>query len=498
MKSKYKSENKRQVAANKTLNLWIENSILIIVLLLLFSIPQGCEKFVEIEAPNTNINASNVYENDATAISVLTGLYINMSKSSLSSNGLTSMSFLTGLSGDELTLYSGVTNDTYIGYYSNSLTSTNVGFPDFWSNLFQTIFVANSAIEGLEGSSGLTPAVKQQLLGEARFMRAFCYFYLVNLYGDVPLIISTDYTVNATLSRSPVKVVYKQIFTDLKEAADLLNTNYVDIDVLRTSLERVRPNKWAAKALMARCFLFDGDYESAEIQSTDVINNSSLYKLSPLNQIFTKASSEALWQLQPVNAGWNTEDARLYVLPSSGPSPDWPVYLSTDLITSFESGDERKDTWVGIYTDTIPNPDENYYYPNKYKVSTQFEPVTEYHTVLRLAEQYLIRAEARARRGNLSGATDDLNTIRIRAGLMGTTATTQAALLAAIEKERRVELFSEWGHRWTDIKRLGVINGIMDTIAPKKGGSWNANWAWYPIPATDIQRNSNLSQNKGY
>jgi len=126
--------------------------------------------------------------------------------------------------------------------------------------------------------------------------------------------------------------------------------------------------------------------------------------------------------------------------------------------------------------------------------------MTEYTMVLRLAEQYLIRAEARAQQNNLSAAQSDLNVIRTRAALSPTTANTQSTLLTAILHERQVELFSEWGHRWFDIKRTGNVDAVMGNggACAAKGGVWNTNWQLYPIIQLQLQLNPALVQNSGY
>ena len=116
---------------------------------------------------------------------VLTGMYTNMvNGGSLFSSGFISLSFYAGMSADELTFSLGNNN---CDFYTNSLSSLDIS-PDFWSVAYQNIYVANAAIEGISASSELSPAVKQQALGEATFVRAFNYFYLVTLYGDVPLV----------------------------------------------------------------------------------------------------------------------------------------------------------------------------------------------------------------------------------------------------------------------------------------------------------------------
>ena len=110
-----------------------------------------------------------------------------------------------------------------------------------------------------------------QLTGEAKFMRAFCYFYLVNAFGDVPLITSTNYLVNETMPRAPAMEVYRQIIADLKGAKDLLANDYS-----YSNGEKVRPNKWVAIALLARAYLYTGDWVNAEAEATSVISNTGL------------------------------------------------------------------------------------------------------------------------------------------------------------------------------------------------------------------------------
>src|SRR5207249_4277128 len=128
---------------------------------------------------------ASVYSSDATAAAVLTGLYTNLSTTGYLSFGFRSLSTYAGLSADEFSLWSGVNNASQVAYYRNSLSSTTYGF-EFWTFIYPYIFTCNSAIQGLSVSTTLIPAVQQQLLGESKFMRAYFYFYLVNLFGDVP------------------------------------------------------------------------------------------------------------------------------------------------------------------------------------------------------------------------------------------------------------------------------------------------------------------------
>jgi hypothetical protein len=382
-------------------------------------------------------------------------------------------------------LYSGVSG-TPLFYYTNSLTSSNVS-SGYWESIYPRIFLINSAVEGLSATTTLTPTIRIQLLGEAKFIRAFLYFYLVNLYGDVPLVLSTDYLVNAVMPRTPKSAVWEQIINDLKDAESLLSSNYLKADIFSTSTDRLRPTKWAAAAMLSRVFLYQQKWKDAEIAATTVINNNKLYDtVSLTNGVFNKSSKEAIWQLQPVNTGLNTGEARLFIIPATGPSDANPVYLSDILLNSFENGDNRKTAWVKSITlgGTIYN------YPYKYTISDLNVPVNEFQVVLRLGELFLIRAEAKAQQGDASGAIDDLNIIRKRARLSNYSGPTDKfTLLAAILHERQVELFTEWGHRWLDLKRTGAVDSVMTIVAPQKGSSWNTNSQWYPISQTELQLN---------
>jgi len=475
----------------------------------------SCKKLVEVPPPTDAIAENNVYTNDATAISVLTALYSSMNVKDINPvQGTGSIALYTGMSSDEFTLYSGITDQTSLAYYQNAL---QVNVPpgsgsSHWAPLYNYIFKCNAAIEGLNASTGLTPVVKQQLLGEAKFVRAFFYFYLVNLYGDVPLALTTDPKVNTQLARAPKAQVYQQMIADLKDAQNLLSTNYLDASLLSTTTERVRPTQWAADGLLARIFLYTGDWVNAEAQATAVINNATLFSLVALNSVFLKNSQEAIWQLQPTDINFNTTEAQTLVIPATGPSTgafiDNPVYLSSNLLKSFEPGDQRG--VYGNWVDTVSfqattTTYDTIVFPYKYKVNTSpgvasATDMTEYFMMLRLGEQYLIRAESRAEQNNIAGAQSDLNNIRIRAGLSNTTVGDQASLLGAILHERQVELFSEWGNRWFDLKRTGNIDVVMSVITPQKAGGaqWNSYQQLYPLPLSDLQQAPNLAQNAGY
>lgn len=481
---------------------WISHLLILIFINILLS---SCKKLIEIEPPKRTINAETVFADNNTAISVLTGLYVDLAGGNSGSGDLR-ISLYGGLSSDEFTLFNGYTGTIYNEYYRNSLISTPVNSVggEIWNDLYTYIFRTNAAIEGLSASNSLSDNTKNQLLGEAKFLRAFFYFYLVNFYGDVPMPLETDPKINSKLLRKPVNDVYGQIIIDLREAQTLLKMQYVDINLSPyqiSSAERVRPNSWTATALLSRVYLYTNDYNNAELEASKIISEKNLYDLQTLNQAFLKNNKEAIWQIQPVRTNRNANDAFTFIIPNAGPNSSTNyVFLSQQLLGSFESGDQRAiiGNWINSVT---PSSGIEYSYPFKYKVTTN-STISEYNMVLRLGEQYLIRAEARAQLGKLSGANsalEDINIIRSRAGLQGkSSSTNKQDVLDMILHERRVELFTEWGHRWLDLKRTKKIDDVMNNIASAKNIEWKSYQQLYPIPFNDIQRAPQLIQNPGY
>jgi hypothetical protein len=461
----------------------------ITLLIILFVLLESCKKFVGVGTPQDQLVTKQVFNNSSTATSAVTAIYSKMFNDYMTAY----IPLFTGMSADELTSYS--TYEPFVQDYTNTLNSGQGVYQDIWNSAYSYIYDANAAIEGIQNSNVLSPAIKMQLIGEAKFIRAFWHFYLVNLFGDVPIIVSTDYRVNSLAPRASAAHVYSQIIQDLKEAENLLNSNFVNASDTVSTTERVRPTKWAATAMLARVYLYIGDWTSAEQESTKIINSNQFRLLSDINAVFLKNSFEAIWQLLPVTPGYNTKEGEYFILagaPSTG-SGAQTTALSSQLISSFDSNDVRRTIWVNWITSGA----DTFYFPYKYKIASG-SSLTEYSMVLRLAEQYLIRSEARAQQDNISTAQSDLNVIRNRAGLPNTTAATKQGLLSAILNERRHELFCEWGHRWFDLKRTQTVDAVMSVITPQKGGTWQSTDQLYPIPQSERKKDPNLTQNPGY
>jgi tetratricopeptide (TPR) repeat protein len=462
----------------------------------------GCKKLIEIEPPKSTITTEQVFSSNEQAEWAVAGIYSKMihgtaydfmSTIGEKNFGAGLSTILGSFSSDEMYNASGRTDLYYLNI--NKLTTSRASMPaSAWTSAYKTIYDANAVLGGLDASTALLDSVKNQLKGEALSLRAFAYFYLVNFFGDVPLALSIDYTKTGNLSRAPVVKVYEQIIKDLVEAKALLAQ---DFSVGKG--ERVRVNAWFAEALLARVYLYTGKYQEAVNSANKVMDQSSYFSLEQdLSNVFGTTSREAILQLKPNNADGALKNATpegyLFRPFLSGSASHYR--FTNNLLQSFEPNDKRKTTWM--------QEDAGSFTPYKYTVGptdgVQYGPQPQYYMVMRLAELYLIRAEASLllSEGNKGAAISDLNALRHRAGLDDLPATLTAAQLTdAIAQERRVELFAEWGHRWFDLKRTGNAKTVLSQIAAKQ--PWAGDYQLlYPIPATEIINNKNITQNPVY
>jgi starch-binding outer membrane protein, SusD/RagB family len=455
----------------------MKNIKFIIVSCTLIVATSSCKKFIEIDPPRTELVKSTVFANDATANAAMTAIYYEMRSGGFASGQVSSITSVASHSADEPIAYS----TSLQQFNENGLDSKNLDILELWSSMYKTIYNSNAVIEGVTNSTGISASLKSQLEGEAKFIRAFCHFYLVNLFGDIPMALSTNSKENAEQLKAPKSEVYAQIISDLKNAQNLLSDGYTFSSNLR-----VRVNKGAATALLARVFLYNEEWANAEAEATRLIENTGVYSLeSDLELVFRASSKEAILQL------WSSAypyDRSNFFVSSAGP---YYASIRPEFRASFDINDQRWPAWGQSRVV------EGVQYYGILKYFDFSAPPLDYSTIMRLAEQYLIRAEARAKLGKLKGANSaesDINIIRNRAGLGNTTANTQSDFLIAIENERKWELFGEWGHRWLDLKRTNRATAVL---APIKGSNWNQTDMLYPIPESQII-NSKITQNPGY
>lgn len=442
----------------------------------------GCKKLVTVDTPANLLTSDKIFESDNTATSAVLGIYTKMMAGGTNITN-SAMSAYAGIYSDELK-YIPTTSANITQFNNSQLNAANtILATNYWNFAYTAIYQVNSCLNGLTSSTSLTPSVKQQLYGECKLSRAYIYFYLVNLFGDVPIVTGTDYSVNASLPRSSVSDVNNLIVADLIDAIANLTESYPESD-------KLRPNKWAATALLAREYLYLKQWGQAQAKASLVINSTAYSLESDPNNVFLTSSKEALWQMSSVVTGYPTPDGQLFVPSSTTVKPNY--ILTSQLLSAFETGDKRASEWIS--SNKVSGV--SYSYPYKYKVRySTVTPYTQYYMTLRLAEQYLIRAEAEAEQNNTAACITDLNVIRARAGLTGLSATLdQNACLAAVAQENRIEFFAEWGHRWLDLKRTGQATQILSSL---KSG-WQATAVLFPVPQSQILLNSSLTQNPGY
>lgn len=451
--------------------------MLIIALLVGFS---SCERFIDVELPSSQLNAKDVFKNKQTATAALSAIYSSIRETGLLTGYNSGLSSQLGLYSDELTFF-GLPATGSANFYNNALLPSLSEIKSLWAASYLQIYSANAIVEGIDGSSAISQTDKDQIKGEALFIRAIVHFYLTNCYGNVPYITSTDYMQNKQVQRQQVQLVFQQIKEDLSASINLLPSAY-------PSSERVRPNKWAAQALFARVCLYMQQWKEAEDAATAVINQTALYQMpTDIQNTFLKGSTSTLWQLMPALAGDNTYEGQTFIFQTLSPTF---AALTTELVNAFDPIDKRKQ-WIR----EVSNGANVWYHAYKYKQRANTGSSVEYSIMLRLAEQYLIRAEVRAKLGNIAGSQQDLNVIRNAAGLGNTLASTQETLLSEIYLQRRLEFFSELGHRFFDLKRNNLLNLTLQTTKP----GWDNNDKFFPIPESEIILNNNLApQNEGY
>ncbi|KQM76972.1 hypothetical protein ASE74_17020 [Pedobacter sp. Leaf216] len=460
------------------------------VLVVLVITVSGCKKLIDIEEPLNQVTTDQVFSSDKLATSARSGMFSSLSQMSTQSINVTLYS---SLQADDLLYLSTVAG--LQEYNNNSYNVLSTGQSALFSEWYSIIYRANAIILGLENSTGTSVAIKKQYIAEAKFVRAYCYFNLVNTFGDVPLVLVTDPTITAFQPRETSANVYAKIIADLNDAKNNLLSNYS-----ATTGDRIGVNRFVATALLARVYMFTGDYALAETNASEVIA-SSLYSLIPRatmgTALFIKNSAESIWQTPPPITALNqyTNEAATFIPATITAVTSFAYRIDPRFTALFENTDLRRINWMN-HTTLSGNV---YSIPFKYKYRTQAlalaAGVTEYQTVIRLAELYLIRAEARARIGsNLTGALADLNTIRSRAAATESVATTPVALLADIALENRKEFFCEQAFRWFNLKRTGEADAVLSAI---KAG-YKPTAKLLPIPQVAIDANFNLTQNPGY
>lgn len=362
---------------------------------------------------------------------------------------------------------------------------------------YVTIARANQILATIDnpGITFTSDAVKNNLKGQAQFLRAFSYFDLVRLFGKVPLHLTpTASRQDAALPLSSTEEIYAQIEKDATAAS----TNLPN----KATQEAGRATSGAAKTLLANLYITQKKWAQAEALMKDVVTNDG-YKLMPdYNDAFSytstnKNNAESVFEIQYMegSAGYNGNQIYRFlpspitaaeIAPITGTTNPQPTSQESnniptpDIIAAYEPGDKRKDISIGYVTlSTSLRENKVYPYIKKYaRTHTLHNNTGQNWPVYRYAEVLLFVAEALNEQGKTGEAATYINQVRARAGLAATTASSQADMREAIFKERRVELAFE-NKRWFDLTRTGRVKEIIGAY----GARVKANPAAYYFPA---------------
>lgn len=470
----------------------------------------SCEKYLELEPASQSIavdnsGADSVYFKTASEVeAALAGAYSDFK------NEYYQLDYYVNGDAQADDAYAGGDNPDNFQIDDYRLDATNRNVSRDWAYLYSTIGKTNTILNNIDAVAdpALAADRKEEVIGEAAFIRAFMYFQLVQLWGDVPLQLQEVKSISAARldeiysiifpARSPQEEVYAQIITDLETAllrvpATAPHKGYVTTGAVNAVLAKVyatqEPHDWEkvrqyCDAVIAGGYSLLPDYE----QLWDNANENSAESIFEIN--YTGGAADG---------NWGTKIFR---------GLDWKKFNlpSNDLVAAFDAENDqiRKNASV-IFLDVTGKwsdshwPQTQYPFINKWR---NFQEGSDQNYIfIRLADILLLKAEALNELGDPDGAAALVDQIRERVNLPPTTASSQADLRRAIEKERRLELAFE-GHRWYDLKRTGRAIEVMNSAKGPNGQPLGYNLTperlLWPIPQAELDKNSKLTQNPGY
>jgi len=440
----------------------------------------SCEKMIDVDLPQNQIPSEQVFEDVQTADAALAALYSGLWDNSPLAGDQTGK--LLGTYTDDLSYYATTSTNGILDLYQNTHTDSNAAVYAYWASAYQKIYMANAIIEGVEKSHLLPTADRNRLKGEALLIRSILFFYLQQIYGDIPLPTTTDYNINKSLPKKGSNEVLVTIEADLNAVIPLISDGY-------RNAERIYPNKKVAELMLAKVYMAQGTsvkWAEAENILKNIIQSPLYTFQNDIAKVFTKTGTHILWQLKPKNPGDAVKEASIYYFTGAAPSS---FALSLDLVNAFPANDLRKQNWMAPVTVN----GNTWYRAEKYK--NRSNNTTEYSIVFRLEEVYLLLAEALVQQDKLTEALPYLNKTKQRAGLSAiTNPVTKENMLTEILSENRREFFTEFGHRFFDLKRLGKLQALQATKP-----NWKDYHQVFPIPQKEILLNTNLNpQNAGY
>ncbi|MCE7040343.1 RagB/SusD family nutrient uptake outer membrane protein [Dyadobacter sp. CY312] len=432
---------------------------------LIFSLG-SCGNFLEVE-PRASISDQQTIIDKVSSETAIRGAYDSFR--SYYSVNLQSIGYL---SGDNIQ-WTGSQSQVQ-EFINHSVNAENATISGVWNGIYTTLNRINHVIDKVPAVSDplLTDALRNQIVGEAYFLRALGYFDLARIWGGVPIITKPTLSPqdNRGIARATQAEVYSQVIADLELAEPLLPA----------TTDRFRATRKTVWALKARYYLYQKNYAKAEEYADKVIADASYKLVKPYNAFFAndaRGTEESVFEIFYSINETNSHRGQWQPQQNGGTRQWAPNDAFVALVNDPAIG--------GTRNTLVAKDNQNRWYGNLYYRS----PATDPTFVIRIAELYLIRAEARASLDKPAGAIADLDAVRERAGLAKTTASTKADILLAIENERRIEFALE-PHRWFDLVRTERAAAVLNVNDPNK--------LLLPIPAEQLLTDKALKQNPGY
>lgn len=428
----------------------------------------SCSDFLD-QKPDNYISDAAVIKTLSSAKAALNGAYHDLASTSY--YGGVYFDAGVNLAADNVT-WTGSLN-YYYDFDTHQYSAENQLLSYAWYAIYATVNQTNQVIDKVMVLNDGSESERRRIIAEATVIRSLAFFDLARTWGNIPVVkqATSSPTQFDGVKQTKAKDVYQLVVDDVLAI-------YND---LSESSDRVHVTRSAADAFLARVYLYLEQWDKAEQYASKVIDNGN-YALGTIQDLIdNKETAESIWELA-YSSSFTNQQSTYWRSPDQGGRHEWgPSKELVQLLADPTVGGDRKAFYQDFSSAQVPD----YYVGTLYHRSTLDDDVI----IFRLAEQYLIRAEARANQQNVSGALSDLNIIRHRANVSEITdvASTQE-LINLIADERRVELALE-PHRWFDLIRTGKAESVLGIKTYQ---------TIFPIPYNDIQADKDLVQNDNY
>ncbi|WP_440132937.1 RagB/SusD family nutrient uptake outer membrane protein [Chitinophaga sancti] len=394
-------------------------------------------------------------------------------------------------------VYLSATNSNRFGSsFRITWLTADADITNFWNQAYTVILRANNIINNVPLLKDGTEKEKNDALGQALFVRALVHFDLLRTFSQPYAIAGgsamgipymTKFEVGSP-ARNTQDEVYTQLIKDLTQAKSLL---------AKDAANPYNANAYAASALLARVYLYKGDNANAVTEASTVISAGSytIVAAADLPDFYNvSGTKEEIFTLKvlAVETLGSDDVGKIYLKPGYG-----DIRVSPDLVKLFDTNDARYQSFIKPFTGSAKEYENEKYYGQD-GIFGLYSP-----KILRISEQYLIRAEANAKLGNYAVALQDLNAIRANRTQANLVNIPDADVLANVLLERRKEMMFE-GHRYFDLLRnkLDIVRNFcgdpLELNTPSCTYAATSPTVIPPIPQREIDVNKSIVQNKGY